>query len=115
MATAADLHRIALALEGTVTAPHFDRTAYKVRRIYATLAADRRTANLKFDPGAQQMACELQPEAFTKIPGGWGEMGWTTVALDRIGVADLEAALTTAWKDATEKRNPRTARSTRRR
>jgi hypothetical protein len=37
MATAEDC-RVALALEGTTEAPHVDRTAVKVRRIYATLA-----------------------------------------------------------------------------
>jgi hypothetical protein len=40
MAKAADLRRIALALAGTVEAPHFDRAAFKVARIYVTLAAD---------------------------------------------------------------------------
>jgi len=53
MATARDLRRIALSLEGTTEAPHFDRTAFKVRRIYATLAADGRTANLMFTPDEQ--------------------------------------------------------------
>jgi len=40
MATVQDFRRVALALDGTIEAPHFDRTAFKVRRIYATLAAD---------------------------------------------------------------------------
>jgi len=39
MATADDLPRLALALDGTTAAAHFDGTAYKVVRIYATLAA----------------------------------------------------------------------------
>jgi hypothetical protein len=38
MAKAADLRRIALALAGTVEAPHFDRAAFKVARIYVTLS-----------------------------------------------------------------------------
>jgi hypothetical protein len=46
MATAKDLRRIALSLEGTSEAPHFDRMAFKVARIYATLKADGKTANL---------------------------------------------------------------------
>ena len=50
MATARDLRRIALSLDGTVEAPHFDRTAFKVKRIYATLAADGLTANLMLTP-----------------------------------------------------------------
>ena len=50
MATARDLRGIALALEGTSEAPHFDRAAFKVKRIYVTLAADGRSANFKFTP-----------------------------------------------------------------
>jgi hypothetical protein len=53
MATGRDMKRIALALAGTSEAPHFDRTAFKVKRIYATLAADAKTANLKFTPDEQ--------------------------------------------------------------
>src|SRR5262245_9230817 len=46
MATAYDLRRIAMSLDGTVEAPHFDRVAFKVARIYATLPPDGLTANL---------------------------------------------------------------------
>ena len=48
MATGTDLRRMALALKGTTGGPHFDRAAFKVARIYVTLAADGRTANFKF-------------------------------------------------------------------
>jgi phosphopantothenate synthetase len=44
MVTAADVRRAALALAGTLEAPHFDRTAFKVRRIYATMPADGKTS-----------------------------------------------------------------------
>jgi hypothetical protein len=50
MANGTDLRRIALSLTGTSEAPHFDRAAFKVARIYVTLAADGRTANFKFTP-----------------------------------------------------------------
>ena len=72
MATANDLRRLALALEGTTEAPHFDRAAFKVARIYVTLAADERTANFKFTPDEQEFKCMLAPEAFAPVPGGWG-------------------------------------------
>jgi hypothetical protein len=39
MATGTDLRRMALALKGTTEGPHFDRAAFKVARIYVTLAA----------------------------------------------------------------------------
>ncbi len=36
MATAKDFRRVALSLDGTTEAPHFDRVAFKVRRMYTT-------------------------------------------------------------------------------
>jgi len=46
MTDSVTLSRIALNLPGAVSAPHFDRTAFKVKRIFATLAADGLSANL---------------------------------------------------------------------
>ena len=103
MATADDLRRLALALEGTAEAPHFDRAAFRVRRIYVTLAADGATANFKFTPEEQAMRLMLQPEAFAAVPGGWGRQGWTTARLDKLSEADLAAALAEAHAHAVGK------------
>ena len=62
MVTAADLRRVALSLGGTTEAPHFDRTAFKVARIYVTLAADGATANFKFTPDEQALKCLVLPD-----------------------------------------------------
>ena len=51
MATANDVRKIALALEGTTEAPHFDRFAFKVVRTYATLASDGKSLNIKLEAG----------------------------------------------------------------
>lgn len=51
-----------MALPGTEEKPHFDRLAYRVCRIYATLASDDRTANLKFSPDEQLLKCEVAPD-----------------------------------------------------
>ena len=98
MATAADLRRIALSLTGTTEAPHFDRAAFKVARIYATLAADRLTANLKLSSDEQKFKCMLAPDAFAPVPNAWGKQGWTTVTLAALKVAELKDALETAWR-----------------
>lgn len=100
MAKADDLHRIASSLEGTIEAPHFDRTAFKVKRIYATLAADGKTANLKLDPDEQEFKCMLAPEVFAPVPNAWGKQGWTTVTLAKASIAELRAALEMAWRHA---------------
>ncbi len=108
MATAQALRRIALSLDGTIEAPHF-----KVRRIYATLAADGKTANLMFTPDEQELKSLLAPEIFAPVPNAWGKQGWTTVTLSDATIAHLRAALGTAWAPAlpTKPRSRRTPRS----
>jgi putative intracellular protease/amidase len=97
MATAADLRRLALALEGTSVHPHFDRAAFKAVRTYVTLAPDGKTANFKFTPEEQEFKCMLAPEAFAAIPNGWGRQGWTTAALSKLSKAELQDALKIAY------------------
>jgi len=104
MATAADLRRAALALEGTVEAPHFDRAAFKVARIYVTLAADGGTANFRFSPEEQEFKCMLAPQAFAAIPNAWGKQGWTTATLSKLSKAELQDALKIAWAHGTAKK-----------
>lgn len=110
MATAADLRDLALALDGTISAPHFDRTAFKVARIYATLAADGLSVNLKFAPEEQEQHCERHPDAFTPVDNAWGRQGWTTVWLQEIRPRDLKAALLVAWQHAQPKPKSRSPR-----
>jgi hypothetical protein len=112
MATGKDLRRIALSLEGTTEAPHFDRAAFKVARIYVTLAADGRTANLKLAPDEQEFKCLLAPKAFAPVPGGWGKQGWTTATLSELNVKELRDVLQIAWRHAQPK--GRTKRSAKR-
>jgi hypothetical protein len=103
VANAADLRQIALGLEGTVEAPHFDRRAFKARRIYLSLAADGLSANLALSPDEQEMKCLILPEAFAPVPNKWGQQGWTKVTLSKIGKADLRAAIEMAYAHAKPK------------
>ena len=100
MARASDLRRIALSFEGTTEAPHFDRAAFKVKRIYVTLAADGKTANFKFTPDQQDFKCLLAPKAFQPVAGGFGRQGWTTAKLSELSVAELRQALEDARQHA---------------
>lgn len=111
MTSSAEFRRTALSLEGTTQAPHFDRIAFKVARIYATLAADGRTANLKFTPDEQELKCLVAPDAFMPVPNAWGRQGWTTATLAKLSRPELTDALTMAWRHALPKTraNARTA------
>ena len=107
MATGKDLRRMALSMEGTSEAPHFNRAAFKVARIYVTLPADGRTANFKFTPDEQEFKCMMAPEAFSPVPNAWGKQGWTTANLSKLGAAELKQALETAWAHALPKKSKR--------
>jgi hypothetical protein len=100
MATADDLRKIALSLEGTVEQPHFDRQAFKARRIYATLASDRLTANIRFTPDEQEFRCAAQPEGYRPVPNKWGAQGWTIATLSGLTRDELRVALESAWREA---------------
>ena len=103
MATAKDFRRLALSLEGTTEAPHFDRAAFKVRRIYATLGADGKSANLMLTPDEQALKCAVAPDAFSPIPNAWGVRGATAAKLSALTVPELRDALTMAWRHALAK------------
>jgi len=100
MADSQSFTRIALGLPGTVSAPHFDRTAFKVKRTFATLAADGLSANLKFTPEEQELKCLVAPQIFQAIDNGWGRQGWTTMTLASATEADIAAALELAHAHA---------------
>jgi len=104
MSTGKDLRRAALSLEGTTEAPHFDRTAFRAKRIYVTLAADEKTANFMFTPEDQEFKCMMAPEAFAPVPNAWGKRGATTAILSKLTIAELEEALRTAWRRAMSKK-----------
>ena len=108
MVTKHDLIKIASGLEGTVSAPHFDRTAFKVNRNYATLAADGLTANLRLKPDEQELKCLTHPEAFAPVPNAWGRQGWTTATLSELSMAELRDALEMAWRHAVGKKRRKT-------
>lgn len=110
MVSGDDLRRAALALEGTVESPHFDRAAFKVARIYVTLAADGRTANFRFTPDEQQFKCLLAPHVFSAIANAWGRQGWTTGVLSEMGQDELADALRIAWAHAQPSKRSRRAR-----
>jgi hypothetical protein len=114
MATGEDFKRLAMALEDTTCAPHFERTAFKGGRIYATLGPDGFTANLKLTPDEQELKCLTAPDAFEPVPNAWGKQGWTTVKLAALSRDELEAALRLAWQHALPKKRAKGQRKSKR-
>jgi len=95
--TAKRAKELALSLENVSAYPHFDRTAFRTpRRTFATLALNGKDLNLMFDAAEQRRFCDLLPQAFTPVAGGWGRMGWTRCDLGAIDAANFKLALAAA-------------------
>jgi hypothetical protein len=96
-----DARALALALPGTTEAPHHERRAFRVKRIFATLPADERTMNLMLTPEEQAMFCR-NSDAFSPVNGAWGVGGATTVDLASVSDDDLATALELAHGHAVD-------------
>jgi hypothetical protein len=104
MITPAETRSIALSFEGTDEQPHFDRTAFTVKKkIFATLSYKDKTLNLKFTPQLQMIFCPPESEVIFAIPNGWGRQGWTTINLDKGNKKLVKSALEEAYKLRKEK------------
>jgi hypothetical protein len=100
MAHADDFRSICLALEGTTEVPHFERKAFKVKKIYATLAADGKSGNIMLSPDEQLLAMTLVPDGFIPLPNAWGRKGATMAVFEKLNIRALGTALELAWRHA---------------
>ena len=99
MVKAEEAKAIALSLPGTGEQPHFDRTAFTVKKkIFATLSFEDKTLNLKFTPAEQFIFCPPQSDVIYPVAGGWGRQGWTTINLNKATKKLVTAALNEAYK-----------------
>ncbi|MGJ4892546.1 MmcQ/YjbR family DNA-binding protein [Bradyrhizobium sp. HKCCYLRH3099] len=98
--TGSEFRTLALSFAGTTAAPHFERTAFKLHRTFATLAADGASANVLLTPDEQEHYAGLQPGVFRRVPNKWGDQGWTTVALAEADAGLLRTVLDSAWRAA---------------
>ena len=61
---------LALSFPGTLEAPHFERSAFKVagKRIFATLLEANKTVNIPLRVSEQQAFCELDEAHIFPVP-----------------------------------------------
>ncbi len=102
--TPKDAKAILLGLADVEQKPHFDRTAYRTpRKTFATMAGDETDVNFMFDTAYQGHYCEMAPNAFAPVHGGWGRMGATRCDLSKVDKATFASAATAAHKLAAPK------------
>ena len=95
--TGAAFRKLALSMDGTVEAPHFDRAAFRVRTIFATLAADGKEAVVRVQPtSAAYELIRAQPDVFFTCGGFTALNGSTGVRLAEVATAQLRELLEAA-------------------
>jgi len=101
-----DFRRMALSFPDTVESSHMNHPDFRANgKIFATLPnADDGHAMVKLPPDQQAAFVELDPSAFTPVPGGWGRQGATKVRLNVVKEESLRGALTVAWQNASQKK-----------
>jgi hypothetical protein len=98
MITASEVRSIALSFEATGEQPHFNRTAFTIKKkIFATLSFEDKTLNVKFNPQVQFIFCPPESNVIFAIPNGWGKQGWTTIDLNKANKKLVKSALQEAY------------------
>jgi hypothetical protein len=99
--TPEDFRRIALSLPKSVEVYRSGRSHFRVeRRAFATLEGPGdAVATVNLTPDQQSMFAFAAPNAFMRVPGGWGRLGRTNVLLPAVTKPLLESALGEAWKN----------------
>jgi hypothetical protein len=110
--TAAVFRRIVLGLDGASEGAHMGHPDFRANgRIFASLDADLKRANVRLTPD-QQQAMMGESTAFEPAAGAWGRGGWTRITLSAVDEETLGHAVTMAWQlNATLKAPRSTANS----
>jgi hypothetical protein len=95
MPTAADIRKIALALDGVSEIDHFARPAFRTqRRIFAVIRPDGLFLHLPDE--RKEFLFEADPKTFVKYM--WGKTANVIVQPERISKAELTALIREAWE-----------------
>jgi hypothetical protein len=103
--TANDFRKLALDLPEAVEAEHMKHPDFRVRgKIFATLAyPDKSFAMVKLSLPDQLKFTQADANAFSPVPGFWGEHGSTHVHLKAAKKQVVQQALGAAWRHAAPK------------
>jgi hypothetical protein len=97
MATAADVRKCALALDGVSEIDHWSRPAFRTKkRIFAVMRPDGLYLHLTEE--RKQFLFEAAPDVFIKFM--WGKTANVIVQIARVSKKELEALIREAWQHA---------------
>jgi hypothetical protein len=94
---------LALSLPEATEAPHFERTAFKVKKIFATLDEKAKLACVMLSPVDQSSFCTFDNSIIYPVPNKWGIQGATYIELTKVKKEMLMDALVSAYIDKAPK------------
>ena len=104
MVSIADFKKLALSFHGAIEAPHFERSAFKVKKIFATLDEKNKRACLMLSSVDQSVFSSFDPKIIYPVPNKWGNQGATYFELSAVRKDMLKDALTQAYNRCIEKK-----------
>ena len=97
MASAADVRKISLALDGVSEADHWGRPAFRTRkRIFAVIRPDGLFLHLPEE--RKQFLFAAAPEVFVKFM--WGKTANVIVQIAKVSKKELQGLIHEAWQHA---------------
>jgi hypothetical protein len=88
---------LVFSFPGVIEYTHFDRRAFKTKRIFVTLHEESRSANFMFSPEEQADFCSLNIDGIAPLPNKWGLQGVTCMELDKVDEDVVLAGLEVAY------------------
>jgi hypothetical protein len=100
-----DFRRLALSQPGAVESFREGRSDFRVwRKSFASLESPATSvATIQLTLEQQAVLMQAAPTAFVPVPGGWGRLGATKVALAHAKETLAENALILAWRNVAPK------------
>lgn len=103
MASAGDVRKLALALDGVSEVDHWGRPAYRTRkRIFAVVRPDGLYLHLPEE--RKQFLFEAAPDVFVRFM--WGKTANVIVQIAKISKSELQALIREAWQHASPSAKP---------
>ena len=101
----AQFREIALSFPDSEEHPHFDNTAFKVKKkIFVTLNEKHNRVCVKLTEIDQSAFCSYDADVMYPVPNKWGKQGWTLINLATVPDEMLKDAVETAYNTVKENR-----------
>ena len=104
MASIKIFRQLALSFPETEEVAHFDKAAFKAKKIFATLDEPLERATIMLNPKDQAAFCGIDSTVIYPVPSKWGLAGATYFELGAADEEMLRDALTCAYIEKTSKK-----------